>query len=598
MKNSTSELAKRYLSFARRFRFQDYVSFAGTVFFGYLAANGEGWLITGAFLLSLYFSGEKIVKVYQRKDGVGFEYYCEKANKEYNSENYLKAINFINKGLTIGSNLKGNPNLHTAYQNRGISRLMLDDYEASISDCTIAIQIDPSNGQAYYSRGFAKLKNGINNEYEEDIRKAIELGDKNAVKLLESISQAKSGISLLNPADNLEEWRTSQSLLARNAAYIQTYERYIEFLDDKNIIEEFKGLKDQLYTEYFVQLDVANRYKDAYMLFRLRNLTAACMAINMNGQSLEDKEAFSKYFLHPLFDETDTRLRKKIGEEEIQRQFDNANELEKYIVYSCSIYCNKLLNLIDGDTREERDSGENYDTFLEIQSFLENRKMVDEIFVVREAMIWTIASTNVDLVTSAEDSSAYEVKAFNLLSGTNKYGWDYGDGPYRKDEILKSLYKRFEWQNQMFQESEGYSISDYKQKLSAMTDSEIYEEAAGEDSSLSMREFLNRWGQASQVAYGVEDLRQAVINDYAYLCYQDGGTQPDETSLEEFKKNVKAMSLNELMSETSVIETSAFKTDELVDYIKAWINKSEFAELAYEQTSDGGTILQEVKEGD
>ena len=58
------------------------------------------------------------------------------------------------------------------------------------------------------------------------------------------------------------------------------------------------------------------------------------------------------------------------------------------------------------------------------------------------------------------------------------------------------------------------------------------------------------------------------------------------------------MSLNELMSETSVIETSAFKTDELVDYIKAWINKSEFAELAYEQTSDGGTILKGVKEGD
>ena len=35
------------------------------------------------------------------------------------------------------------------------------------------------------------------------------------------------------------------------------------------------------------------------------------------------------------------------------------------------------------------------------------------------------------------------------------------------------------------------------------------------------------------------------------------------------------------MSETCVIETSAFKTDEIeVDYIEAWINKSEFAELA------------------
>lgn len=252
-------------------------------------------------------------------------------------------------------------------------------------------------------------------------------------------------------------------------------------------------LKDQLYAEYFLQLDVANRYKDAYMLFRLRNLTAACMAINMHGQSREDKEAFSKYFLHPVFDETDTRLRTKISGEEIQRQFDKANELEKYIVYSCSIYCNKLLNLIDGDTREERDSGENYNTFLEIQSSLENRKMVDEIFVVREAMIWTIASTNVDLVTSAEDSDAFEAKAFKLLSETNAYGSDYGNGPYKKEDIVNAIIRRTEWESQIFTVTKGISNSDYHEKLLAMTEEEISAEAIGTDSSLTMRGFLNRW---------------------------------------------------------------------------------------------------------
>ncbi|WP_244272444.1 tetratricopeptide repeat protein [Synechococcus sp. N5] len=588
----TRNSAQQYWAFLKRFRWQDYGNFALTAYLGKLVVSGEGWLTKGIFLLLLYFSGEKIVKVYRRQDATGLEYYCKKAAKSYSSDDFKKAIHYINKGLAAGSNLKDNPNLYSAYVMRGGSRLMLNKYDEAIMDCTAAIEIDPSKGKGYYARGYAKFRSNSNDEeYEKDIRKAAELGYEDAINMLESISRAKPEISLLNPADNLEEWRISQALLARNAAYIQAYERYIEILDDNKVLQEFQKLKDQLGIEYFTQLEVASKYKDEYMLFRLRNLTTACMAVNMHGQSLEDKDAFGKYFLHPIFDETDTRLRKRLREEDIQKQFDRANELEQYIVYGCSLYCNKLLNLIDGGTREERDKGENYDKFLEIQSSIESKKMVDEIYVVREAMIWTIASTNVDLVTSAEDSDAFEVKAFKLLSSTNKYGIEYGNGPYKRGDIIDAVIQRKEWECQIFEDAKGFSISSYKEKVFSMTDTQLSEEAAGNDSPLEMREFLNRWGQASQIKYGIKELRQAVINDYAYLCHEDGGTKPDETSLQQFKKDVATMSREELLSETSVIETSAFKADELVDYIEVWIDKCEFAELAYEQTNEGGTIL-------
>lgn len=592
----TKKSAQQYWAFLKRFRWKDYGYFALTAYLGKLAVSGDGLLTKGIFLLLLYFLGEKIVKVYRRQDAAGLEYYCERAAKRYSSDDFEKAIHYINKGLAAGSNLKDNPNLYSAYLMRGGLQLILNKYDEAIMDYTAAIEIDPSKGKAYYVRGYAKLRSNSNDEeYEKDIRKAADLGYEDAINMLESLSRAKPEISLLNPADNLEEWRISQALLARNAAYIQAYERYIEILDDNKVLQEFQKLKDQLGIEYFTQLEVASKYKDEYMLFRLRNLTTACMAVNMHGQSLEDKNAFGKYFLHPIFDETDARLRKRLREEDIQKQFDRANELEQYIVYGCSLYCNKLLNLIDGGTREERDKGENFTTFLEIQSSLEKLKKIDEIYVIREAMLWTIASTNVDLVTSAEESDAFEVKAFHLLSKTNQLKSDYGNGPYRKDDIIKAIVKRWEWGSQLALNTESISSSKYQEKLLAMSDTELSEEAVGKDSSLDMRDFLNRWGQSSQVGYGIDELRQAVINDYAYLCYQDLGTKPDETALEEYKKNVYEMSVDELVSETSVIETSEFKIDELIDYMELWLKFSEYAAYNYEKTSEGGTVLKEAK---
>lgn len=61
--------------------------------------------------------------------------------------------------------------------------------------------------------------------------------------------------------------------------------------------------------------------------------------------------------------------------------------------------------------------------------------------------------------------------------------------------------------------------------------------------------------------------------------------------MEQYKKNVEEMSIDELVSEISVIEASKFKADELIDYIELWLKYSEYAAYDYEQTSEGGTIL-------
>ena len=51
------------------------------------------------------------------------------------------------------------------------------------------------------------------------------------------------------------------------------------------------------------------------------------------------------------------------------------------------------------------------------------------------------------------------------------------------------------------------------------------------------------------------------------------------------------MGIQELLSETSVIETNDFRIDELVDYIEFWSRYSGYSELLHEEKAEGGTML-------
>jgi len=60
-------------------------------------------------------------------------------------------------------------------------------------------------------------------------------------------------------------------------------------------------------------------------------------------------------------------------------------------------------------------------------------------------------------------------------------------------------------------------------------------------------------------------------------------------------KQREVKNLDELVSEISVIESSEFKIDELIDYMDLWLKYSEYAGYNYEPSSEGGTILRETE---
>ncbi len=56
-----------------------------------------------------------------------------------------------------------------AYNNRGVAKGELRDYDGAIADYTKAIEINPNYANAYYNRGIAKKALNDNNGYEEDL---------------------------------------------------------------------------------------------------------------------------------------------------------------------------------------------------------------------------------------------------------------------------------------------------------------------------------------------------------------------------------------------------------------------------------------------
>lgn len=101
---------------------------------------------------------------------------------------------------------------------------------------------------------------------------------------------------------------------------------------------------------------------------------------------------------------------------------------------------------------------------------------------------------------------------------------------------------------------------------------------------------------SSQRGISIEHLRQAVINDYAYLCANEGGTESDEISLEDYKKSVSEMTWEQMMEETSVnAEEPSGKPYEMTleEYVEIWVARTQYADLNYIKNEDGSTSLSE-----
>lgn len=94
--------------------------------------------------------------------------------------------------------------------------------------------------------------------------------------------------------------------------------------------------------------------------------------------------------------------------------------------------------------------------------------------------------------------------------------------------------------------------------------------------------------------FTIEQLRQADINDYAYLVADDEGTQADEILSEDFKTQISTATWDELINESSVnseVKTGKPGEATVEDYIEAWEGMSHYAKMTYIKHKDGSTTL-------
>jgi tetratricopeptide (TPR) repeat protein len=100
------------------------------------------------------------------------EYY-EKGVAKYANQDYMAAIRSLNQAIKL------NPNYAEAYHLRGNARMRsFNQNEKAASDYTMAIKLDPSNVKSYNNRGLVKSALGDYDGAIEDYNKALELDSK------------------------------------------------------------------------------------------------------------------------------------------------------------------------------------------------------------------------------------------------------------------------------------------------------------------------------------------------------------------------------------------------------------------------------------
>lgn len=107
-----------------------------------------------------------------------------------NLGDYEGSIRALDKCIQI------NPDDDKAYVNRGGAKGSLKDYTGALNDFTIVIEMISEKGKdsnenlglAYYNRAIANLNLGRISESNNDVKKAADLGNKNAIESLNNLN--------------------------------------------------------------------------------------------------------------------------------------------------------------------------------------------------------------------------------------------------------------------------------------------------------------------------------------------------------------------------------------------------------------------------
>lgn len=104
-------------------------------------------------------------------------FYFDKAEQFAIKANTLDALLYYNKAISFDKNPR-------YYNNRGCLYHKMENLESAIEDYTKAIMLNSNYGEYYYNRGGAYYAVKRNSEAKRDLERALELGFKDAEKML------------------------------------------------------------------------------------------------------------------------------------------------------------------------------------------------------------------------------------------------------------------------------------------------------------------------------------------------------------------------------------------------------------------------------
>lgn len=219
----------------------------------------------------------------------------------------------------------------------------------------------------------------------------------------------------IDPVESLDDWYVvTDELTVLNAA-IEALREVKENTENSENFELFQKKFDELMPKW---LKVVKRALTAEKPLRdniVRAQAYAAAAMNLKGG---DTSTYQTYFNSPLLSNEYEVLMENLSEEEASAQKERANNefLLKYIGAFSHYYCNKLLNIADGGSREEATTKMDVGKDLKaLTSILEDQKLFDEMYLVRTTTMNTIYGCMGNLLVDPGAGYKYRVKAQEML---------------------------------------------------------------------------------------------------------------------------------------------------------------------------------------
>jgi len=163
------------------------------------------------------------------------EYFDRGYSRINETKNYSGAISDFTKVIELGYSIG------TAYMNRGVAKVNLEDYYGAIEDFNKTLELDPNYAIAYANRGASKENLGDLNGACADWREAARLGDEDAPEWVRDQCGGVSSSSM-----------TAEEYLKRGVEE-WTERNYIEAIDEFTKAIEIGSKNDNttIYTSYF-----------------------------------------------------------------------------------------------------------------------------------------------------------------------------------------------------------------------------------------------------------------------------------------------------------------------------------------------------------